>query len=162
MGSNWIFAVGNQSGKCKFLKKFQWCPICVRVKIALIGNTARSFFVNYIRILLRVGERIRARWWGPVRTPTTHFTSTSLPPYFTLKTAKTTVSFPLRIVTRVIWHCVVVIADSVTCLLVTEALVLAFININLTVYSCCPLITVASVWTRNINTRTTIARISWQ
>ena len=47
MCSNWIFAVGNLSGECKFLRKFQWCPICVRVEIALIRNTERSFFVNY-------------------------------------------------------------------------------------------------------------------
>ena len=48
MCSNWIFAVGNLSDKCKFLKKFRWCPVCARVEIALIHNNERSFFVNYI------------------------------------------------------------------------------------------------------------------
>ena len=60
--------------------------------------------------------------------------------------AKTLVSFPFRIVTnRVLCHHIVVSAETLTYLLATEALVLAFININLTVYTCCPLITIASV-----------------
>ena len=162
MCSNWIFAVGNLSGECKFLRKFQWCPICVRVEIALIRNTERSFFVNYITESFKGGGENSGTFVRTDPNPNHAFhlyISTAL---LYLENRENNCILSAEDRHKVIWHCVVVIADSVTCLLVTEALVLAFININLTVYSCCPLITVASVWTRNINTRTTIARISWQ
>ena len=57
MCSNWIFAVGNLSDKCKFLKKIRWCPVCARVEIALIHNNERSFFVNYITDSFKGGGR---------------------------------------------------------------------------------------------------------
>ena len=50
----------------------------------------------------------------------------------------------------------------------TKTLILAtvriptFINVNLTVFACSPLITATVVWPRKINARSTVARLTWQ